>query len=62
MDNRTAELDRLMRDNNMTARQVGCLIGRTPKTVRNWRGSVGRTIPAQALDLLRTKIAAGVQA
>jgi len=62
MDNRTAELDRLMREYNMTARQVGRLIGRTPKTVRNWRGSIGRIIPTQALELLRTKIASGVQA
>jgi len=51
-----------MREYNMTARQVGRLIGRTPKTVRNWRGSIGRIIPTQALELLRTKIASGVQA
>lgn len=62
MDSRTAELDRIMRDNNMTARQVGNLIGRTPKTVRNWRGSDARTIPAQALELLRAKLASGVPA
>jgi hypothetical protein len=52
-------LNRLMRERNMTARQVGALVGAAPKTVRNWRSSVDRDIPAQAWELLRLKIGAG---
>jgi len=59
MDSRTAELDALMRAHKLTARQAGTLIGRAPKTVRNWRGSIGRTIPQQALELLRMKLTKG---
>jgi DNA-binding transcriptional regulator YiaG len=62
MDNRTAELHRIMRDHNLTAEQVAKLIGRTSKTVFNWRLSEGQAIPAQALELLRLKIASGVSA
>lgn len=57
--NRTNELDRLMRDKGLTARQIGALIGRTPKTVRNWRSSRDRTIPELALAALRAKLAEG---
>jgi hypothetical protein len=62
MDNRTAELRRLMREHNLTAEQVGHLIGRTSKTIFNWRLSEGQVIPVHALELLRVKIAAGVSA
>lgn len=59
---RKRELNRLMRERNMTARQVGDLVGATPKTVRNWRSSTDRGIPAQTWELLQLKIAAGSNA
>lgn len=59
---RSDELDRLMRDNDLTARQVGKLVDREPQTVRNWRSSADRPIPAHALEVLRAKLAAGVKA
>ncbi len=57
---RTAELDRLMRAHQLTARQVGRLVNRQPHTVRNWRSSRDRTIPAHTLELLRLKLDARV--
>jgi hypothetical protein len=51
-----------MREHNLTAEQVGHLIGRTSKTIFNWRLSEGQVIPVHALELLRVKIAAGVSA
>lgn len=56
---RTNELDRLMRDKRMTARQIGALVGRSAKTVRNWRSSRDRTIPEHTLVALRAKLAEG---
>ena len=56
--NRTAELNRIMTESKLTARQVGALLGRDAHTVRNWRSSSDRTIPAHALELLRVKLAA----
>jgi len=56
--NRTAELDRIMRDHGLTARQVGELLNRDAQTVRNWRSSNDRTIPEHALEVLRVKLAA----
>lgn len=60
--NRTKELDRLMRDKGLNARQIGELIGRSPKTVRNWRSSRDRTIPENTLAVLRAKLAEGAGA
>lgn len=54
----TNELDRIMRERGMTARQVGDLIGRKPKTVRNWRSSTARPMPERDLEFLRAKLAA----
>ena len=62
MDKRTAELIHLMRDHDMTAEQVAKLIGRTSKTVFNWRLGDGQIIPAHALELLRMKVTLGVNA
>lgn len=59
---RKRALNALMRDRNMTARQVGDLVGVTPKTVRNWRSSTDAGIPAQTWELLQLKIAAGSNA
>lgn len=59
MTDRTTELDALMRQHNLTARQVGDMLSRTPHTVRCWRcRTETNTIPAHALDLLKLKIAA----
>lgn len=53
------ELDRIMAQHGLTARQVGDVVGRKPHTVRQWRANVGgRGIPAQTLELLRLKIGA----
>lgn len=54
---RTKELDRLMRKHSITARQVGVIVGREPKTVRNWRSSADRTITAGALEKLKAALA-----
>lgn len=56
---RKQALDRLMRERGMTARQVGDLVGAAPKTVRNWRSSADRGIPAQTWELLQFKVEAG---
>lgn len=56
---RQQALDSLMTERGMTARQVGELVGVTPKTVRNWRSSADRHIPAQTWELLKFKIGAG---
>lgn len=47
-----------MREHNLTARQVGDMLNRTPKTIRNWRSSADRPIPDHALTILRSRIAA----
>lgn len=60
MTDRTATLDALMRQHNLTARQVGDMLGRTAHTVRCWRCRIEtNTIPQHALELLQMKIAAG---
>lgn len=54
--NRTAELDKIMRDHNLTARDVGKLLNREPHTVREWRCKSGRQIPTLALALLKKEL------
>lgn len=54
---RTSELNRIMRDHSLTCRQVGELLNRDLRTVRNWRAAAGATIPEHALQLLRAKLA-----
>jgi hypothetical protein len=54
---RSKELDALMREHKLTARQVGEMVGREPKTVRNWRSSADRPIPMHALQLLKSCLA-----
>lgn len=53
---RAAELDKIMRERNLTARQVGTLLNREPHTVREWRCKSGRKIPALALALLKKEL------
>ena len=53
---RAAELDKIMREHDLTARQVGALLNREPHTVREWRCKSGRQIPALALALLKSKL------
>lgn len=48
----------MMREHKLTARQVGDMLNRTPKTIRNWRSSADRPIPEHALTILRARIAA----
>lgn len=57
MSDRQAELDRLMTEHALTARQVGDVIGRKPHTVRTWRCKGGRDIPAPLLHLLKMFLA-----
>ncbi|WP_036041572.1 helix-turn-helix domain-containing protein [Bradyrhizobium yuanmingense] len=58
MTSRTQELDILMREHDLTARQVGEMLGRTPHTVRVWRSKYEqRVIPEHTLAFLRMKIA-----
>ena len=53
MSDRQAELDRLMTEHALTARQVGDVVGRKPHTVRTWRCNGGRDIPLALLRLLK---------
>jgi hypothetical protein len=55
MDRRT-ELDRIMRERGLTARDVGDILDREPHTVREWRCMSGRQIPALALALLKKEL------
>lgn len=52
---RTAELGRIMDARNLTCRQVGELLKRELRTVRNWRSRSGGAIPEHALEVLRAK-------
>jgi len=54
---RTARLNQLMVAHGLTARAAGALIGRTAKTVRNWRSSTDRPIPIYALAALADALA-----
>lgn len=59
MHERTKQLDALMRDHDLTARDVGEMLGRTAHTIRVWRSSYeARVIPVIALELLKFKLAA----
>ena len=59
MHERTKQLDDLMRDHDLTARDVGEMLDRTPHTVRVWRSKYdARVIPPHALEVLRLKLAA----
>lgn len=53
---RAAELDQIMRDRNLTARDVGALLNRDAHTVREWRCKSDRQIPALALTLLKKEL------
>jgi transposase len=47
-----------MRDHDMSAREVGDMLGRTPHTIRVWRSKYDeRIIPDHALQLLKFKLA-----
>lgn len=56
---RTKQLDQLMRDYSVNAREVGELIDRKPHTVRVWRSCTeDRIIPDHTLEVLRIRLAA----
>lgn len=58
MNERTKELDALMRTHGLTARQVGEMLGREAHTVRVWRSrSEDRVIPQHTLEVLRLRLA-----
>lgn len=59
MNTRTAELRRLMRAHDISAREAGELIGRAAKTVRDWRCTTdeARVIPEHTLAVLKLKLA-----
>lgn len=58
MNTRTKQLDALMKEHGLTARQVGEMIGRTAHTVRVWRSKYEhRVIPEHTLSHLLVKIA-----
>lgn len=58
MTTRTNELDALMRQHALTARQVGEILNRKPHTVRVWRSRYAeRTIPDHTLQVLKMKLA-----
>lgn len=60
MNERTKQLLQLMAEHNLSAAQVGELVGRSAQTVRTWRCGTteSKVIPAQTLELLALKVAA----
>lgn len=57
MKNRTERLRSLMAQHDLTAAQVGEILGRKPGTVRIWTcKNPGREIPAHTLELLEAKL------
>ncbi len=61
IESRTASLDRIMREHALTCRQVGAMLNRDLRTVRNWRSRAGGEIPEYALQILQAKLAARVE-
>lgn len=58
MSDKQNELDLIMKQHKLTARQVGVMLNREPHTVRCWRSKwEGRSIPEHALELLKLRIA-----
>lgn len=55
------ELNDLMRAHNLRCKQVAELLGRSEKTVRNWRCHCGPNIPSTLMELLRLKLQAQSQ-
>lgn len=54
---RTQRLRHLMDAHQVTADEVGTLLGRTGQTVRVWRcADESRTIPRDALDVLEVRL------
>lgn len=54
---RTQRLITLMKEHDVTPKEVGELLGRTPQTVRVWRSAYElRTIPEHTLDALELKL------
>ena len=56
MNTPSNELNDLMTAHRLRCKQVAELLGRSEKTVRNWRCHHGPTIPASLLELLRLKL------
>jgi len=55
---RTEELNSIMVEHRLTARQVGELVGREAHTVRCWRSAwADRAIPEHTLAVLKMKLA-----
>lgn len=60
MNTRTRKLLQLMSDHRLKSPEVAAMLNRNPQTVRLWRSNVGRTIPADALELLEIKLSRSV--
>lgn len=57
MNERTQALHDLIKEHNLSSRDVAELLGRTEQTVRHWRTeSSVRPIPQDALELLKFKL------
>ena len=57
MTTRTEQLKKLMKDHYLSIEKVAEILDRKPQTVRVWRCSDSREIPAHSLELLKSKIA-----